>query len=355
MVEKPSAERTEQPTPRKISKAREKGQIAYSEEFVMAAVLFALVGLCALMGPYIVEWMAGQIKSSLTTRVDCFASSGAFMGFAWVKFYDFLIITAPFFLTIVGISVFASVVVSGWNFAPAALEPKFDNINPVAGFGKLFNVKSLVHLIISIAKLVFISVIVWVYVRGKLGDFAVLRWCETGDMLSQIGGLIFGLLVRVCVGLLVIGLADFAYQKWKYMDELKMTRQEVKEDHRETEGSPEIKSKIRQVQFQMSRKRMLQDVKKANVVIVNPTHIAIAIRYDSKTDASPLVVAKGAGEVAEKIMKIARAYGVPIVRRPELARTIFKTVELGKSIPEALYVAVAEVLAMIYRLKHRKG
>jgi flagellar biosynthetic protein FlhB len=174
-------------------------------------------------------------------------------------------------------------------------------------------------------------------------------------MLSQIGGLIFGLLVRVCVGLLVIGLADFAYQKWKYMDELKMTRQEVKEDHRETEGSPEIKSKIRQVQFQMSRKRMLQDVKKANVVIVNPTHIAIAIRYDSKTDASPLVVAKGAGEVAEKIMKIARAYGVPIVRRPELARTIFKTVELGKSIPEALYVAVAEVLAMIYRLKHRKG
>jgi flagellar biosynthetic protein FlhB len=354
MPEKPSAERTEQPTPRRISKAREKGEVPYSEEFVTAAMLFILVGLSALMAPYIIGWMTGQIKTSLSSGADCFANNQAFLEFSKAKFFDFLIITSPFFLAIIAISVLAGVTVSGWNFAPAALLPKFERINPADGFGKLFNSRTLIHLVISIAKLLFMGLIIWVYVSGRFKDFAALRWGWTGDILSHTGGLILGLLIRVCIGLLVIGIADFAYQKWKYIDELKMTRQEVKEDHRETEGAPEVKSRIRQVQFQLSRKRMLQDVKKASVVIVNPTHIAVAVRYDAKVDDAPLLVAKGAGELAEKIMKVARAYGVPVVRRPELARTIFKTVEIGKSIPEILYVAVAEVLAMIYRLRHRK-
>jgi flagellar biosynthesis protein FlhB len=354
MPEKPSAERTEQPTPRRISKAREKGQIPYSEEFVTAATLFVLVGLTALMGPYILKWTTGQIKQSFSGSTDVFASSQSFLGFLEVKFFDFLAVTGPYFLAIVAISVLASVVVSGWNFAPAALVPKFENINPVSGFGKLFNARSAVHLCVSIAKLVFITVIVWVYASGRIEGFGVLRWAAPDQILAEIGKLILGLMIRVCIGLLVIGIADFAYQKWKYIDELKMTRQEIKEEHRETEGPPEIKSKIRQIQIQLTRKRMLKDVPKANVVLVNPTHIAVAVRYDTKTMDAPVVVAKGAGELAEKIMKIARSYGVPVIRRPELARTIFKTVEIGKVIPEVLYVAVAEVLAMIYRLRHRK-
>ncbi len=354
MPEKPSAERTEQPTPRRISKAREKGQIPYSEEFVTAATLFVLVGLTALMGPYILKWMTGQIKQSFSGSIDVFASTKSFLGFFEVKFFDFLLVTGPYFLAVVAISVLASAVVSGWNFAPAALAPKFENINPVSGFGKLFNARSAVHLCISIAKLVFITVIVWVYVSGRIERFAVLRWAAPDQILAEIGKLILGLMIRVCIGLLVIGIADFAYQKWKYIDELKMTRQEIKEEHRETEGPPEIKSRIRQIQIQLTRKRMLRDVPKANVVLVNPTHIAVAVRYDTKTMDAPVVVAKGAGELAEKIMKIARSYGVPVIRRPELARTIFKTVEIGKVIPEVLYVAVAEVLAMIYRLRHRK-
>ena len=354
MAEKPSAERTEHPTPRKISKAREKGQIPYSEEFVTAAMLFVLVAIIYFLAPYILRWMTGEIKEAITVKADCFSSTSAFMAFTKAKSIDLLVITGPFFAAIIVMSVFAAVVVSGWNFAPAALEPKFDNLNPASGFGKLFNGRSLIHLLISIAKFIFIGLIVWYYVRDKADDFAALRWVGTEQMLSETGRLILGLLIRVCVGLFVIGIADFAYQKWKYIDELKMTRQEVKEDHRETEGAPEVKSRIRQVQIQMSRKRMLQNVRKAKVVIVNPTHIAVAISYDSKTDDAPTLAAKGAGEVAEKIMKIARAYGVPIVRRPELARTIFKTVEVGKSIPEILYVAVAEVLAMIYRLRQRK-
>jgi flagellar biosynthetic protein FlhB len=166
--------------------------------------------------------------------------------------------------------------------------------------------------------------------------------------------MIMGLMIRIGIALLVIGIADAFYQKWKYIEELKMTRQEVRQERRDEEGAPEVRTRIRRIQFEMARKRMLQEVPKASVVLVNPTHIAVALRYEARTTESPILVAKGAGHLAEKIREIARAYGVPIVRRPELARTIYSTVETGNPIPEALYVAVAGILAMIYRLRHRK-
>jgi len=172
--------------------------------------------------------------------------------------------------------------------------------------------------------------------------------------MTVIAKIILGLMIRICAVLLVIGLADTLYQRWKYIQDLKMTRQEVKEERRETEGSPEVKSRVRKIQFGMAMKRMLQEVPKSSVVLVNPTHVAVALRYETKTMESPVVVAKGADHLAEKIREIARAYGVPVIRRPELARTIYSTVNIGNPIPQALYVAVAEVLAMIYRLRHRK-
>ena len=161
-------------------------------------------------------------------------------------------------------------------------------------------------------------------------------------------------MVRVGIALLFIGVADAFYQKWKYLQDLKMTRQEVKRERRDIEGSPEVKSRIRRLQVEMTKKRMLQEVPKANVVLVNPTHVAVALRYDAKTMEAPVLVAKGADNVAEKIREIARAYGVPVVRKPELARTIYSTVKLNALIPQTLYMAVAEVLAMIHRLRKKK-
>jgi flagellar biosynthetic protein FlhB len=156
------------------------------------------------------------------------------------------------------------------------------------------------------------------------------------------------------VALLVIAAIDVFFQKWKYTQDLKMTKQEVKQERKDTDGSPEVKSRIRRIQIEMARQRMLQEVPKASVVLVNPTHVAVALRYDSKTMDAPIMVAKGADHLAEKIREIARAYGVPIVRKPELARTIYSTVKPGDVIPQTLYAAVAEVLARIYRLRHRK-
>jgi flagellar biosynthetic protein FlhB len=211
----------------------------------------------------------------------------------------------------------------------------------------------MVKLLASIFKLLFVSFIVWFYLKSRLDTLASLRWAWSMQILVATAKIILGLLIRVGIALLVIGVADALYQKYKYIQELKMTRQEVKRERKDIDGSPEVKSRMRRLQIEMSKTRMLQEVPKASVVLVNPTHFAVALRYDTKTMDAPVMVAKGADQMAEKIREVARAYGVPIIRKPELTRTIYSTVKLGGLIPQTLYVAVAEVLAMIHRLRNK--
>jgi flagellar biosynthetic protein FlhB len=352
MAEKSAAEKTEQPTPRKISKAREQGQIPQSQEFVSAALLLVIVFMITLMAPSMMNWLSTQLRQGLSPQDAIFDNNASFMSFVKAKIIDCFIFVSPFFAGLIVVSFLASVVVSGFSFSPAAINLKFDSINPVKGFQKLVNLRSFVHLGISVVKLLFITLIVWFYLSDKMENFAALRWEWSAQILEEISKLVFGVLIRICIAMLIIGIADFAFQKWKYIQELKMTRQEVKEERKDTEGSPEVKVRIRRIQFQMTAKRMLKAVPKANVVLVNPTHYAVALQYDAKTMDAPVVVAKGADHLAQKIIEIARSYGIPVVRRPELARAIYKTVEPGSPVPEILYIAVAEVLAMVYRLRH---
>ncbi|MHC4160370.1 MAG: flagellar biosynthesis protein FlhB [Planctomycetota bacterium] len=354
MPDKPAAERTEQPTPKRLSKAREKGQLPQSQEFMSVATLWVLVATIALSGSWLMNWLIEIMKEGISAQTPVFTDSRAFMIFAKAKIVDFILLTSPFFIAFFTVSVLTGVAVGGLNFSPAAINLKLSSINPIAGFQKLFNGRSLVRLVMSIAKLLFISLVVWLYLNNKIDTFATLRWATPWQILIGVAKIILGLMIRVCIVLLVIGIADVFYQKWKYIDELKMTRQEVKEERKHTEGSPEIKMRIRKIQFQMATKRMLKEVPKANVVLVNPEHVAVALRYEAKTMDSPVVVAKGADYLAGKIREIAQANGVPIIRRPELARAIYKTVEAGSSIPEVLYIAVAEVLAAVYRMRHRR-
>jgi len=354
MPEKPAAEKTEQPSPRKLRKAREKGQVPQSQELPSAVSVVVLVLMLALMAPVIMNRLAVQMKQGMLCESGIFTDSGTFIKFINTKIVDFLLITFPVFAVLTAGSVLACVAVGGLNFAPQAVNLKLNAINPVEGFQKLINGRSAVRLCISIAKLLFISIIVWVYLRGKLDDLAALRWAWSTQIMTATAKIILGLCIRICIALLVIATIDVFYQRWKYIHDLKMTRQELKEDHKETYGSPQVKGRIRRIQIEMAKKRMLQEVPKANVVLVNPTHVAVALRYEAGEMDSPVVVAKGAGLLAEKIREIARAYGVPVIRRPELARTIFSTVEINNPIPQNLYVAVAEVLALIYRLRHRR-
>lgn len=354
MAENSASEKTEQPTPKRLEKARAKGQVPQSEELASVAILLVLVAVITMISPNLMHWAQMELREGLSAQSSVFSDAGTFIAFAYRKTLGLLMIMSPILAALAATSVAASIAVGGLNFAPGALEFKFNQLNPIAGFGKLVNGRSLVRLLMSILKLILVSLIAWKYLWDKLPVLASLRWAWSGQMLSVIGEVILGLMTRMGVALLVVAIADTFYQKWKYRQDLKMTRQEVKQEHKDLEGSPEIKGRIRKIQFETAAKRMLKEVPKATVVLVNPTHVAVALRYESKTMTAPVMVAKGADHMAEKIREIARAYGVPIVSRPELARTIFATVDPGEPIPENLYVAVAEVLALIYRLRRKK-
>ncbi len=350
-----AAERTEQPTARRLSKAKSKGQVPQSQELTSTVTLLVLMAMIALLAPKLLQWFMLQIRQGMSCENGVFADSRGFLDFVSRKTVDMTLVIYPILVALVAGSFMASVAVSGLNYSPGALEFKFSQFNPITGLQKLVNARSLVKLLLSVLKLLFISLIVWFYLRSRLDMLAALRWAWSAQILVVIAKIILGLMIRIGIVLLAMGIADAYYQKWKYIQELKMSKQEVKEELRDTIGSPEVKSRIRQMQFQAALKRMLQEVPKASVVLVNPTHVAVALHYDAKTMESPVMVAKGADHLAEKIREIARAYGVPIIRRPELARTIYSTVKLGNPIPESLYVVVAEVLAMIYRLRRRKA
>jgi len=354
MAEQPAAERTEQPTSKRLQRARRKGQVPQSRELVSCAAVLVLVAVIAFLAPGLLRWSITQIKEGIFCETAVFAGSKSFLSFINGKIIESIFIICPILAAFfVGI-VLTCIAISGLNFAPESINVKFSNLNPIAGFEKLVNARSMVRLLTSILKLFFVSLIVWFYLKSELDTLAGLRWAWSAQILAVIARIILGLMVRVCIALVAIGIADAFYEKWKYIQDLKMTRQEVNYERRDTEGSPEVKGRIRRIQFDTAMRRMLQEVPKANVVLVNPTHVAVALRYEAKTMEAPIVVAKGADHLAEKITEVARAYGVPIIRKPQLARTIYSTVKLGGIIPETLYVAVAEVLAMIYRLRRRK-
>jgi len=369
--DKPASERTERPTSKKLSKAKSKGQTPQSQELMSFVSIVVLVAMVALLATGLTRWFIVQLKQGMSCETSVFANNKAFINFVNAKITDFIVVIIPICTALYIGAVVGSVVVGGLNYSPGAIKLNFSILNPVGGLGKLLNMRSMVRLLSSILKLLFISIIAWFYLKDKLEVLATLRWAWSLQILAVIAKLILGLCIRVCIALLVLGVADTVFQKWKYIQDLKMTKQEVKEERRQTEGAPEVKSRIRRIQLQMAMKRMLQEVPKASVVLTNPTHVAVALRWDpaakrpqadkhQKTRSgvrepeAPVLVAKGADHLAEKIREIARAYGVPIVRKPELARTIYSTVELDSPIPSTLYVVVAEVLALVYRLRHRR-
>jgi flagellar biosynthetic protein FlhB len=354
MPEKPATERTEQPTAKRLEKAREEGQVPQSQELVSVATLMALVLAVTLAAPKLGEWFSAQMREGMSCNVKAFGDVRSFTSFINSRVTEAIVVSLPILAAMAGASALASVAVGGLIFSPSALRVRWDVINPASGMGKLINGRSFVHLFASIFKLLFVSLIAWYYLQSKFETLAGLRWAWSGQLPAVIGQTILGLMIRMGIALLAIALADVLYQRWKYIDELKMSRQEVKQEHKDYEGSPEVRARIRRVQFEMAMRRISAEVPKASVVLVNPTHVAVALRYEVKTMEAPMVVAKGADHLAEKIREIARAYGIPVIRRPELARTIYATVKPGHPIPESLFVTVAEVLALVYRLRRSK-
>jgi flagellar biosynthetic protein FlhB len=355
MADQPAAEKTEQPTPRRLEKSREEGQVPQSQELAAAATLLALLLSLAVLAPSLLRWCKLKIESGLAAGpVTAFSDTRAFLHLVHQCTIDVIVVLLPIFAVLMAAGILASVAVGGLTFSPAGLRLRWNAINPAHTVPNMFSRRSAVHLLAAILKLFFVGLIVWLYLSDKLQALAALRWAWSAQIVAAIAKIILGLGLRVGLAIAVIGIADALYQRWQHLQELKMTRQEVRQERKDLEGAPEIKARIRRIQVEMSMRRLRQEVPKASVILVNPTHVAVALRYEAKTMEAPILLAKGADLMAERIVKIGRSCGIPIVQRPEVARAIYATVKPGRPIPEALYMAVAEVLALLYRLRQKK-
>lgn len=353
MPEKPAQERTEKPTADRLRKARERGNTPQCRELPSALVLAAMLGAMALLMGDLWTWLQDVLRDTCSlTRLGEFNIETA-AALLETRGTEALKAIFPFMLTATGAGVLGSLVGNGWSLAPKAVAIKPEHVNPVEGLKNLVSLKSLVTLATGLAKLGIIIAIVVPYLTDELGVLLAMSDTTAVGTLVMTGELIFGVVARIAVALALVAIADTLYQRWQYKKNLRMTKQEVKEETKEHELSPEVRGHLRNLQYEMVRKRMLQDVPEADVVVVNPEHVAVALKYDEVAMGAPEVVAKGADLLCEKIKDIARTHAVPIVRRPELARTMYRTVEVGEPIPDALFVAVAEVLALIYRMRRQ--
>jgi flagellar biosynthetic protein FlhB len=345
-----SQNKTEQPTGKKLADARKKGNVAQTKEIPSVLILSGSIGVLFFGSSWMMERLIATMRSTYQRAGVFTMAPETIHTFFWDLFLNSIKIMAPLMLVVITAGVVGNVAQFGFLFTTETLNPNLAKLNPLSGIKKLFSLKSLVEVIKSICKLLIIGGVAYTVFRQYMDHVPGLMQLSVGDIITFIGRVSFQISFYVCIVLFLLAMADFAYTKWQHKDDLKMTKQEVKDEHKQTEGDPQVKARIRSVQREMVRKRMMEAVPDATVVITNPTHLAIALKYDKDVPA-PIVVAKGAGFVAQKIKEIASENDVPLVENKPLARAMFKASEVGDFIPAELYQAVAEVLAYVYRLK----
>lgn len=346
-------ERTEQATPRRREEARKKGQVARSQEVASVAILLACLIYFYFDSGRLVRKMMGMVSNFLKESGTLLISNNNIQSLAVYWLFEFFILIAPLLLTVLIAGLFANFIQVGFVISAEALEPKFSKIDPIKGFQKLFSLKSFAELAKNILKLSIVGYVAYVTVASEIGNLPSLMDQSVGEILVYMGQISFTIILRTSWVLIVLAILDYVYQRWEYEKGLKMSRQEIKDEYRQTDGDPLIKARIRRIQREMARKRMMAQVPKADVVITNPDHIAVALQYDQLKMFAPVVVAKGTGFVAEKIREIARESKVSVIENKPLARVLYKMVKVNEVIPENLYKAVAEVLAYVYGLKER--
>ena len=353
MADNNKDQKTEEPTSKRVTDTEKKGNFAHSKEINSSFILLA-----ALLGFMILgEQSTRNVMGSWT---DMFAESWT-LQLTPEELYKitanamqaFVKIVGPFLIIIMLAGVVSNLLqIGGLRFSSHPLVPKFNKLNPLSGFGRIFSKNSVMELFKSLFKVGIISVISYYVIKSHWKEIPPLMGLGVGQVLSFMGFVALEIIFNVLLVMIFLSLLDFTFQKFTYLENLRMTKQEVKEERKESDGNPQVKQRIRTVQMQMARKRMMSAVPEADVIVTNPTHISIAIKYDTENFAAPLVVAKGVGPIAMRIREIAKENGIPLVEDKPLARTLNKTVEVGQMIPASLYKAVAEILAYVYKLKH---
>ncbi len=349
-----SGERTEQATPRRRDEARQKGQIAKSVEINSAAVMLAAFWLLRLMGSQFYDGLTTVMRRSFAHLPGIDMTIEELQGGALAAGLAMIWTIAPFVLPLVLVGVVANVAQVGWLFSGKTLQPDFNKINPANGFKRLFSLRGLVDLLKSLLKVVIVGFIIYITLRDNYPTIISTSRMQLASGVSMLAQLAIDIGFRVAMVMVVIAAIDYAYQRYEHEKSLRMTKQEVKEEMKQQEN-PQLKSRIRARQRQLAMSRMMAAIPQADVVITNPTHFAVVLRYQQGKMAAPQVVAKGQRLVAQRIKEKAREHSVPLVENKPLARTLFKMVEVGQAVPTELYQAVAEVLAFVYRLKTLKS
>ncbi|MCC6170424.1 MAG: flagellar biosynthesis protein FlhB [Gammaproteobacteria bacterium] len=355
MAENDVADRTERATPKRLEDARRRGQLPRSPELGAAAVTMATAAALLALGSGIVGRMAEMMRRGLSLGGARLPDEGAAIAAFRGQMLDALLGVAPVLGLVFVAALVAPLALGGWNFSAEALGLKFERIDPLAGIGRMFSVRSVVELAKSLAKFAGVGFVAVAVLWTQTDEILQLSRQAIVPAMAQSLRLAAQALLAMAGALVLIAAIDVPYQIWQHGRQLRMTREEVRQEHRESEGSPEVKGRIRQAQQALARRRMMAEVSTATVVVTNPTHYAVALRYDERRDGAPVLVAKGADEVAARIREIAADNGVPLVSAPPLARVLFRNVDLGVQIPAALYVAVAQVLTYVLHLKAAAG
>jgi len=349
-----SQEKTEEPTPRKRSKEREEGRIAQSKD--LSAAVTVLSGMAAIFLLAGFAWDSFNSFLQWCTNWMFFLSD---QNFNWTRvlsikaFMVFLQIWLPISLIAFIGALTVSVAQAGFKISVTPLIPKPDRFNPASGLKRMFSLRSFVESMKALLKAGILFLVIYFGIKNELPLFYKVSHMDPTSGLILVFSVFFGLIIRLGMALFVLGLVDYGYQKWEFTRSIKMTKQEVKDEFKQTEGDPLIRQRIRSKQMEIGQKRMMSQVPDADVVVTNPTHFAVALQYDRGKMEAPLVIAKGAGYVALKIREIAEGSEVPVVEDKTVARGLYKNAEIGEIIPEDLYVAVAEILAYVYSLKKK--
>lgn len=357
MAETPDGqEKTEEATGKRISETREKGNVPKSQEINSLAIFASGILILILTQNQIANVISALAKKVFGHMNEFELRPDMLQPYMFSAFVVFIKVLAPFFVILIIVGLTTNIAQFGFQFHLKPLAPKFNKLNFFKNIkGILFSTRSLVELAKNLIKLTAIVSFTYIVIKKFILDSFELAKLSIPLIAKFMIEATFSLVWKLTLAYVAIAAADFLYQKWKYRNDLKMTKQEVKEEFKQTEGDPEIKSRIRSKQMQMARSRMMKEVPKANVVITNPTHYAVALRYEMGKDSAPMVVAKGVDEVAQRIKAIAKENDVPLHEDRELARTLFSLCDIGDAIPERLFKAVAQVLAYVFQLKEKNN
>lgn len=356
MADDSDLDKSEQPTDSKLKKAKEKGQIPRSRELTSLMILLVGILLFWVMGTHFVSKLKAIIQQAMLVAHRTDDDKQIIFNLINLLTAGFWAIL-PIFVGLVIVAIIAPLSVGGLLFSLQSIKPNLGKLNPISGFKRLFSLRIFSELFKSILKVVLIAFAAALFLIHQFPNMLALPSMYLNNALSQVMQLLIYASLLIVLALIPMVGFDIFYQIWSNLKKLKMSKQEVKDEFKEQEGNPQIKGRIRQMQQAMARRRMMKDVPKANVIVTNPTHYAVALQYDEKTMSAPKILAKGTDNIASKIKQIAQEHQIPQLEAPPLARALYRYGEIGKSIPAELYAAVAQILAWVYQLKrwHRYG